>query len=407
MSHQFICLKSTGRVYLDHNATTPLATELASQIQQWVLQWGNPSSIHFDGRGPKSLLRESRQSMAKMIGADPLELIFTSGGSEANNLALKGVFESLFFSQVKGSSLLDRPRILVSAVEHPSVRNTLEFLKQKGASVELIPISREGRVDLEAYAQQLNERVALVSMMYANNETGNIFPIQKMAKLAHEKGALFHCDAVQALGKATVDVRKWEVDLASFSAHKFYALKGAGVLYSKKGVHLESLIHGGGQERGRRAGTENVLSLASLGWMAQFGDQIETRAGEMKQLRDKLEMQILSIIPDTKITGIEGKRLANTSCILISGVDGESLLMNLDLKGISVSTGAACSAGNTEPSPTLLAMGLTRFEAQSSLRVSLGWGTTQEELDRFLEVLQAVVVRLRSLQNRSQVIRRV
>ncbi|MCB0383885.1 MAG: cysteine desulfurase, partial [Bdellovibrionales bacterium] len=367
MSPNPFALRHQDRIYLDHNATTPLAQGLVQELVAWSDQWGNPSSIHWDGRGPKSLLRESRQQVAALVGAEPLEIVFTSGGTEANNLAVKGVFESRRMNDFAGQRLIDRPRYLLSGVEHPSVRRAFEYLSRQGAQVEVIPVGRDGQIDLEAYQGLLNEETSLVSVMYANNETGNIFPVKKMAKMAHEVGALFHCDGVQALGKAVVDLKKWEVDLASFSGHKFYGLKGSGFLYARKGVHLESLIHGGGQERGRRAGTENVLAISSLGWMARFKEEIEGRAGAIKILRDQMEEEILSAIEGTSVTGQMAKRLPNTSCILIPGVDGETLLMNLDMKGFAVSTGAACSAGNPEPSPVLLAMGLSREEAQSSL----------------------------------------
>lgn len=348
------------------------------------------------------MMRESRYQVASLIGANPLEVVFTSGGSEANNLAIKGVFDSRALNNFEGQRLEDRPRFLLSAVEHPSVRKIFEYLARRGAEVVTIPVCSEGRIDLDHYQSLLDERTSLVSVMYANNETGHIFPIQKMAKMAHQVGALFHCDGVQALGKAVVDVKKWGVDLASFSGHKFYALKGSGVLYARKGVHLESQIHGGGQERGRRAGTENLLAISSLGWMAQLGHQVETRASWTKTLRDKMEEKILTAIPEASVIGGLAKRLPNTSCILIPKVDGKSLLMNLDMKGFSVSTGAACSSGSSEPSPVLLAMGLSREEAQSSLRVSLGWGTQEEELDLFVDTLRSTVVHLCSVRERSQ-----
>ncbi|MCB0364546.1 MAG: cysteine desulfurase [Bdellovibrionaceae bacterium] len=397
MSPNPFALHHPDRIYLDHNATTPLAQGLGDELVVWCSRWGNPSSIHWDGRGPKTLLREARQNVAALVGSDPLEIIFTSGGSEANNLAIKGVFDSRRLNDFSGQRLSDRPRFLMSAVEHPSVRKTMEYIARQGADVHVIPVDRDGQIDLMAYDELLNEQTSLVSVMYANNETGNIFPVKKMAKMAHEVGALFHCDGVQALGKAVVDVKKWEVDLASFSGHKFYGLKGGGFLYASKGVHLESLIHGGGQERGRRAGTENVLSIASMGWMARFKSEVEQRAGETKDLRDHLESRITKEITGTSVTGREGKRLPNTSCVLIPGIDGETLLMNLDMKGFAVSTGAACSAGNPEPSPVLLAMGLSREEAQSTLRVSLGWGTTCEDINQFVDALKETVDRLRSL----------
>jgi cysteine desulfurase len=391
----FSTLRADGRVYLDHNATTPIASQVADRVPAWLRAWGNPSSIHFSGRGPKALMRDARDEFARMIGASTLEVIFTSGGSEANNLALKGLFEAL-----QKPSLVpreSRPRFLVSSVEHPSVRRAAEALVARGVELEIIPVRRTGEVDLENFERMVDEKTALVSMLYANNETGNIFPIRQMAEIAHKKGAYFHSDCVQALGKIPVNVRELGVDFATFSGHKFYSLKGAGVLYAKKGVPLESLIHGGGQERHRRGGTENTLAIAALGMMCQYRGEVAERARQVRELRDHLETRILSEISNVTVTGGESERLPNTSSLVIKGVDGEILLMNLDMRGFSVSTGAACSSGSPEPSPVLLAMGLSRGEAQSSLRVGLGWDTSPEEVDDFVSVLVEVVKHIRSL----------
>ena len=381
---------SKERIYLDHNATSPIAQSVADRLPEWLAHWGNPSSIHQSGRGPKTLMRDSRDKIAKMIGASPLEIVFTGGGSEANNLALKGVFET------ESHRESPRMRYLISSVEHPSLRRAAEYLEKRGAKVEMIPVSREGRIDLEAYQAMLGDDVALVSVMLANNETGNVFPIKEMAELAHAKGALFHSDCVQALGKIPLDLKDLGVDLASFAGHKFYALKGCGFLFSKKGTSLEPLIHGGGQERHRRGGTENVLAIASLAHMCEYKDQVEFQADRLQKLRDHLERRVLAEIEGASLTGNQSPRLPNTSSMVLSGVDGETLLMNMDLRGFSVSTGAACSSGSPEPSPVLLAMGLSRAEAQSSLRLGLGWGTTPEEVDRFVDTLKAVVAHLRT-----------
>lgn len=386
---------------MDCNATTPVAGFLKPLINEWLEHWGNPSSIHWHGRGPKALLREARQNVARLIGCDPLEVIFTSGGSEANNLAIKGVVDSLLESQADNTqSPLKKMKeigiLISSAVEHPSVMEAMKFLQKKGLSLEVLPVSRQGHLDLKRYEELLSSRVALVSVMYANNETGNVFPIKKMAKMAKAHGALFHCDAVQALGKAQINVRDWGVDLASFSAHKFYALKGCGVLYVRKGLRLTSLIHGGSQERKRRAGTENLLAIASLGAMSSQAEKISEKRLYMQELRDFLQDSLKQKISGLEVTGEEAPRLPNTLSVVIPGVDGETLLMNLDMKGFSVSTGAACSSGSPEPSPVLLAMGLTREEAQSSLRVSLGWSTTREQVESFIEELCLVVERLRA-----------
>ncbi len=387
--------RSFKPVYLDHNATSPLAAELRPLALEWLDRWGNPSSIHQWGRGPKSIMREARNHFSQMIGAHPLEVVFTSGGSEANNQALKSAF---FHLSRQGS---ERRQYLISAVEHPSVMKTMEFLAGLGAEVLTVPVSRQGLLDLDTLRSYLGPKTAMVSVMYANNETGHIFPIKKISEWAHEVGAWVHCDAVQALGKVPVDVKSWGVDLASFSGHKFYSLKGAGALYVRKGFPLESLIHGGGQERGRRAGTENVLAIAALGHMARRRDQVQDQFLRLRALRDQMEKEILSQISGVRVNGPDNLRLPNTSSLILDGVDGETLLMNLDLEGFAVSTGAACSSGNPEPSPVLMAMGLTREEAQSSLRLSLGWDSTEEEVESFVRALKAVVERLRKIKRES------
>lgn len=391
----FSTLRANKRIYLDHNATTPVAESVRDQLVSWVELWGNPSSIHQSGRGPKALMRESRDKIAKALGANPLEIIFTSGGSESNNLALKGVFDAMKKSEAFGRA--KRNRYLFSDVEHPCIRRTAEYLAEQGAEIAFIPVGRDGRIDLAKYEELLDDRVALVSVMLANNETGNLFPVKEMAARAHAHGALFHTDGVQALGKIPVNLSDLGVDLASFSGHKFYALKGSGVLFARRGLTIESLIHGGGQERHRRGGTENLLAIASLGFMCGFKDQIAQRGNDVECLRNRMEARILEEIRGVSLTGAESPRLPTTSSLVIEGVDGETLLMNLDMKGFSVSTGAACSSGSPEPSPVLLAMGLSRNEAQSSLRVGLGWGTTLEEVDAFVDTLKTVVSHVRSL----------
>ncbi len=364
--------------------------EIRAKLSEWLEAWGNPSSIHWAGRGPKALLREARARIASLLGVEPLELIFTAGGSEANNLALK----SLALSAPS-----DRRQIIISTVEHPSVRKTAEFLRTQGFQVDMFRVGRDGQADLEHLASLLSERTLLVSSMLANNETGHILPIARIAEMARAVGALVHCDAVQALGKIPLNLRELGVDLASFSGHKFYALKGTGVLYARKGLNLPSQIHGGGQERGRRAGTENILAIASLGHMCLKSEEIVTQGLRIRELRDRMEARILSEIPGCHVTGADRARLPGTSSLVIEGIDGETLLMNLDVRGFAVSTGAACSSGNPEPSPTLLAMGLTRTEAQSSLRLSLGWGTTDAEIARFVPALKEVVERLRGFKH--------
>lgn len=390
------------RVYFDHNATTPVDTDVALALPDFVQSWGNPSSIHWGGREPKNLLREARKNIAELIGSHPLEIVFTSGGSESNNTILKGVLDYYQTSSFLLPKQKNRTHFMCSEVEHPSVMKTMQHLKALGARVDFIPVNRQGEIDLEFYKAHLSEETALVSVMTANNETGTLFPIQKMVEMAHAVGALFHTDAVQALGKIPVNVQQTGVDFASFSGHKFYSIKGSGFFYSRKGSSLSSLIHGGGQERHRRGGTENVLGIACMGLMAKK-IKSQTHSAELETLRDYLENRIITEISSTRVTAGESPRLPNTSSLLIDGVDGETLLMSLDIKGYAVSTGAACSSGNPEPSPVLLAMGLSRAEAQSSLRLSLGWHNTREQVDQFVETLKSVVERLRSISQESEV----
>ena len=394
MSFQpFETVQKGPQIYLDNNATTPVAALLMPLLENWVAEWGNASSIHQSGRGPKTLIREARNQLADLLGCHPLEIVFTAGGSEANNLAIKGVYEQLVVS----GELEGKKRFICSQVEHPSVMKTMQYLKQKGADVVTIPVSREGELDLEALKGFLKQApTALVSVMIANNETGSIFPLEKVIELAHAHGALVHSDMVQALGKIPFSLKALNVDFASFSSHKFYSLKGCGILFSRKGNQLVPVIHGGAQERSRRAGTENTLAIAAFGEMAKQKDRIPFEQQRLRALRDHLESRMKESISGVEVTGAGVDRLPGSMSVLIPGVDGETLLMNLDMKGFSVSTGAACSSGSPEPSPVLLAMGLSRDEAQSSLRLGLGWSTRAEDVDRFLQQLIVTVERLRS-----------
>ncbi|WP_374035833.1 cysteine desulfurase family protein [Bdellovibrio bacteriovorus] len=383
--------------YFDHNATTPVCKEVLQSLPEFAQAWGNPSSIHWGGRQPKNILRDARKAVAEMVNASPLEIIFTSGGSEANNTVLKGLLEYYQTAQFLTPEQRKRTHFMSSEVEHPSIMKTMQHLKDMGARVDFIPVNRQGQIDMKFYEEHLSEETALVSVMFANNETGTLFPIKEMAEMAHKKGALFHTDAVQAFGKVPVDLKALNVDFASFSGHKFYSVKGTGVLYAKKGGNVTPLVHGGAQERHRRGGTENTLGIGALGVVAKRAPMIAEKAETLAALRDHMEARILSEISEVTVTAGESPRLPNTSSLVLKGADGETMLMSLDIKGYAVSTGAACSSGNPEPSPVLLAMGLTRAEAQNSLRVSLGWDSTLEQVDAFVDTLKTVVDRLRSL----------
>jgi len=379
----------TPRIYLDYNATTPLHPEIFPLVNANLNKLGNPSSVHWAGREAKKIITQSRESIAKLLHCDPLEIIFTAGGSEGNNLALKGAVDL-------NSS---RNEIICSEVEHPSVIKTCEFLETKGFKLNWLKVSRDGEVDLENFEKVLSEKTALVTCQLVNNETGNIFPLKKMARMAHQVGALIHSDMVQGLGKMQIDLKALDVDFASFAGHKFYALKGAGFLFVKKGTHLEPLIHGGGQERARRAGTENALAIASLGDGARIlGPKIVEENSRLEKMRDDLQNRIVKEIPESYVNGAKGKRVSNTLNVTFSKVDGETLLINLDTRGFAVSSGAACSSGSQEPSPVLTAMGLTPQEASQSLRISLGWLTTQSEIDMFFENLVVAVGQIRKIE---------
>ncbi len=375
-------------VYLDHNATTPVNSELASHFPDWLSQFGNPSSIHQVSRGPRTLIREARNEIAYYLNVSPLEIVFNSGGSEGNNTVIKAVWDK------RG---LTRNEYICSAVEHPSVLRAMQSIEKKGAIVHWVPVNRDGELDLEFLTEKLCEKTALVSIMSANNETGSLFPVQEIALKAKQAGALMHSDCVQMLGKHALNLTELGVDYATFSGHKFYALKGSGFIYVRKTAPFVSLIDGGAQERFRRGGTENTAGIAAMGFMVKKMKAVdfESAWNEQKSIRDYLEMTVLKQIPNVKITARNSPRLINTSHMMIDGIDAETLLINLDLDGFYVSTGAACSSGSPEPSPVLLSMGFSRQEAQTSLRISVGWSTQRNEIEKFVTRLKELVLRLR------------
>lgn len=378
-------------VYLDYNASTPIHPEVLKDLPQFFSCFGNPSSIHWAGRKSRSVLRESRDHLARLLNVNPLEIIFTSGASESNTTVLNQVLEKM---------KLGKNELIISEIEHPSIHATVEDLQTRGVIVHRIGVDRQGRFDWSHYERVLGPKTALVSVMYANNETGLVLPLQEIIEKAHQAGALVHTDAVQALGKVKLDLQKLRVDFASFSGHKFYASKGTGLLFCRKGVEFLPLILGGGQERKRRGGTENLLGIWSLGRMAELVQQnnlIEVESCRMENLRSFLEKQILERIPQVKINHQHAERLSNTSSIIIDGIEGDTLLMGLDVKGFAVSTGSACSSGKNAPSQVLVKLGLSHSEAQSTLRISLGWMTTEQEIKHFVQTLVEVVSRLRSL----------
>jgi cysteine desulfurase len=381
-------------IYLDHNATTPPAPAVIDAVARASADvFGNPSSIHAAGQLARRELDEARSEVAALIGADPGEIVFTSGGTEADNLALRGVAEA--------SEGRKRRRLLVGAVEHEAVINTARALGKRGWPVTVVPVDARGVVTREALAPLLDEEVALVSVMLANNETGVVQPVRELAALARARGALFHTDAVQAVAKVAVDVKALGVDLLTLTGHKFAGPKGAGALWVRRGTSMTSPVTGGRQERGRRAGTENVPALVGLGVAARLARESGvTAATRVGALRDRLEAGILARVPRAAVNGAGAERVPNTSNISFDGVEAESLLIALDLEGIQVSTGSACSSGTLEPSHVLRAMGLPPSRVQASLRFSLGPTNTEEEIDRVLSILPEVVDRIRRVGRR-------
>ena len=377
-------------MYLDHNATTPVAAEVADAMHEAVRGcFGNASSIHSFGQAAKAALDDARSAVAELLGARPHDVVFTGSGTEADNLAIRGVAEA--------SLPAGRRHLIASAIEHEAVLNTLKALSKRGWTSTLLPVGAAGVVEPAALEAAITDDTALVSVMHANNEIGTLQPVAELAGIAHRRGALFHCDAVQTAGKMALDVRTLGVDLLSISAHKFNGPKGVGALWSRRGMRLVAPTTGGRQERNRRAGTENVPAIVGLGVAAGLAAaKLANEADRLRTLRDRLESSLLDRIPDTSVNG-SGERVPNTTNISFHGVEAEALLIALDLEGIAVSTGSACSSGTLAPSHVLRAMGLTPQRAQSSIRFSLGLGNTEEEVDRLVGVLPPLVARLRAL----------
>jgi cysteine desulfurase len=379
------------RIYFDYNATTPLAPQVIDAVTTATRdQFGNASSVHHFGQQAKAALDEARSATAALLHADPSEIVYTSGGTESDNFAVRGAAEAL--------EPTGRRHLVASAIEHEAVLNTLKALGRRGWTISLLPVDETGVVDPDRLAGLVTKETALVSVMHANNEIGTIQPIAALAAVAHKHGALMHTDAVQTVGKVAVDVRAMGVDLLTLSAHKFNGPKGAGALWIKRGTRMLPILTGGKHERSRRAGTENVPALVGMGVAAQLaGAKLDTEGARVAALRDRLEDAILRAVPGTTVNGTRTARVPNTTNISFDRVEAESLLIALDLEGIAVSTGSACSSGTLEPSHVLRAMGLSSHRTQNSLRFSLGLFSTDEEVDRVTAVLPGLVQKLRSL----------
>jgi cysteine desulfurase len=381
----------TVRIYLDYNATAPPAPEVVDAVQRAMAgNVGNPSSIHAYGQMAKAALDDARSAVARLIDAEPADVVFTSGGTEADNLALRGAAEALETS--------GRRRIVTSGIEHEAVLTTCKALARRGWTVTELPVGPSGVLAPETLAEALGPDTAIVSVMYANNEVGTIQPIAPLAALARRAGALFHTDAVQAVGKIPVSVRELGVDLLSLSGHKFSGPKGTGALWIRRGVRLVATNTGGRQERNRRAGTEDLPGLVGLGVAATLAaDRLDAYATRVQALRDGLEADVLAAVPETIVNGDRLRRVPNTSNISFDGIEAESLLIALDLEGIAVSTGSACSSGSLEPSHVLRAMGLPDARTRNAIRFSLGLSTTEDDVAALVAVLPGIVTKLRRL----------
>jgi cysteine desulfurase len=377
-------------IYFDHSSTTPVDEMVAKVMMETMLgNFGNPSSIHFFGRQARKAVEEGREKVAALLNAQPTEIFFTSGGTEADNLAIKGI---ALANQKKGN------HIITSAIEHHAIIHTCEHLEKNGFTVTYLPVDKYGLVDPEAVRSAINNKTVLVSIMMANNEVGTIQPIKEIAAIAKEAGAYFHTDAVQAVGNIEIDVKALGIDLLSLAGHKFHGPKGVGALYIRKGVKIAPIQYGGGHERKLRAGTENVPGIVGLGIAAEIAKkELPEKVQRIMKLRDKLIRTVLSTIDHVQLNGHPGKRLPGNANFSFEFVEGESLLLNLDLKGIAASSGSACTSGSLDPSHVLLAMGLSHETAHGSLRLTLGRRNTEQEVDYFLEVIPQIITRLRAM----------
>ncbi|HID57537.1 TPA: cysteine desulfurase NifS [Candidatus Poribacteria bacterium] len=378
------------RVYLDHNATTPVHPEvLEAMLPYYKERFGNASSVHSYGREAREAIDEAREQVAELIGADPREIVFTSGGTESENFAIKGV---AFLNRGKGN------HIITSAIEHHAVLNTCKYLEKKGFEVTYLRVDEHGVVDLNQLVDSITDKTILITIMHANNEIGTIQPLEEIGRIAKEKGIPLHTDAVQTVGKIPVNVDELQVDLLSLSGHKIYGPKGVGALYVRRGMRLEKLIHGGHHERNRRAGTENVPGIVGLGKAAQLALKNMDREREhLWKLSERLKEGIVKRVKFVRQNGHPQNRIPNTVNLSFEFVEGESIVLGLDMHGICVSTGSACTSGSLEPSHVLMALNVPPELAHGSVRFSLGSGNTEEEIDYTIEKVAEVVERLRMM----------
>ena len=379
-----------NRIYLDHAATTPVSRAVLDAMLPFFSECpGNASAVYATGREARKAVEQARRETAAAIGAQPAEILFTGSGSESDNLAVKG---TAFALKEKGR------HIITTSIEHPAVLNTCRWLETQGFEVTYVSPDREGRIDPESVRGAIRGDTVLISVMAANNEIGTIEPVEEIGRIAREKGIVFHTDAVQAVGAIPADVNRWNADLLSLSAHKFNGPKGAGALYVRKGTRIDPLISGGHQERGLRAGTENVPAIVGLGKaVTEAVREQQKNAERAASLRDRLTEGILSAVPDSFLNGAKEGRLPNSCSIRFSRIDGEALLLRLDLAGIAASSGSACTAGSQEISHVLRAIGLSEEEAKGSLRLTVGPENTEQEIDEAVRTVKEIVEDLRSM----------
>ena len=386
------------RVYLDNNATTPVAPEVAEAMDPYLHQdFGNASSVHWYGQRARDAVELAREQVARLINARPAEVVFTSGGTESDNASVFGVVEAAL-----PRSLVGPKHVISTSIEHPAVLYTLRAQERRHIDVTYLPVGRGGIVDPADVERAIRPETVLISVMLANNEIGTLQPLAEIGRVASEHHIVFHTDAVQGVGKIPVDVEAMRLDLLSLSAHKLYGPKGVGALYIRKGTRLEPLLHGGHHERDHRPGTENVPGIVGLGAAAELATHAMAHDAErIAALRDHLEVGILARVEAAQVNGDRSHRQANTLNVTFEGIKGEALVMALDLEGVACSTGSACSSGSTELSHVLRALGLSREEARSSIRLSLGRYNTEADVDYALEAIKAAVERLRALSPRS------
>lgn len=386
---------SNQLVYMDYNATTPLHPGVKEALTEAFEIYGNASSMHSSGRLAGERVAGAREIVARFIGADPEEIIFTGGGSESNNTVLNMIDCG---SGVCSCLARGRRGLVTSAIEHPSIINTAEFLQHRGVPVTFVQVDALGRVDMEEMEAAVSGETALVSVMMGNNEIGTLQDVKAITRLAHERGALMHTDAVQTLGKVPIDVRDLGVDFLSFSAHKLYGPKGIGILYVRKGAPFCTFIHGGHQEDGRRAGTYNTLGIIGLGRAVELASaEMGEEVPRLWSLRERLRVGLLERVPDIHVNGHPVETLPGTLNVSFRGAEGEAVLLYLDMNGIQVSTGSACASGSLEPSHVLLATGVEPELAHGSIRFSLGRETTEAEVDYVLEKLPPVMRKIRAM----------